>query len=234
MPNSFQVRVLDFSQIGEIEGARSNQDFADLLDAMDYGDQSEMSEDERREMCLMSLQDMEPEEAAYIVLKHDMGDVLRDGQMRNAANEMRDEKLWEEYADTALHERMFNAGSLLYAAFPSLFPEPDAVRVQLEVTAVNASARALLQPTPNESFLVRLLADGMDDHAILHRFYGDELKGRSFPHADEVIWIVRTESTGENSMKFDVISSGYWLDALEDVEQYESTAYPDDSPAVRS
>ncbi len=233
MPNNFHVRVLDFANIEEIAGARTDQDFAGLLEAMNYGDQSGMGEDERHEMCLLSLQDMDPGEAAYVVLKHDMGDVLRDGQLRNAANEMRDEKLWEEYADTALHERMFNAGSLLYAAFPSLFPEPDAVRVELEISAANASARALLTPAPNESFLVRLLADGMDDHAILHRFYGDELKGRSFPNADEVVWIVRTESTGENSMKLEVISSGYWLDALDGVDQYESTAYADDNPAVR-
>lgn len=230
MTNIFHVRVLDFSQIEEIDGARSDQDFADLLEAMDYGDQSGMDEDERREMCLLSLQDMEPEDAAYVVLKHDMGDVLRDGQLRNAANEMRDEKLWEEYADTSLHERMFNAGSLLYAAAPSLFPEPDAVRVELEVSATNESAKALLTPAPNESFLVRLLADGMDDHAILHRFYGDQLKGRSFPNADEVVWIVRAESTGENSMKLGVTSSGYWLDALDGVDQYDSAAYADDIP----
>ena len=234
MPNNFHVRVLDFSQIEEIEEARSNQDFAELLEAMDYGDQSGMSEDERREMCLLSLQDMDSEDAAYVVLKQDMGDILRDGQLRNAANEMRDEKLWEEYADTSLHERMFNAGSLLYAAFPGLFPRPDAVRVELEVSAGNASAKALLTPSPNESFLVRLLADGMDDHAILHRFYGDELKGRSFPNADEVVWIVRTEPSGEDSMKFEVISSGYWLDALDNVDQHESNAHADDSPAVRS
>ena len=88
MTNIFHVRVLDFSQIEEIDGARSDQDFADLLEAMDYGDQSGMDEDERREMCLLSLQDMEPEDAAYVVLKHDMGDVLRDGQLRNAANGM--------------------------------------------------------------------------------------------------------------------------------------------------
>ena len=228
MKNNFRVHLLSFSNIREIEGARSKGDFSALLEAMEYGDQSGMSEDELREMCIMSLQDLEPVEAAYLVLKHDMGNVLRDGQIRNAAGEMLDEKLWEEYADSSLHERMFNAGSLLYAAFPKTFPEPDAVRVEIEVTAANAPARALLAPSPNESFLVRLLADGMDSHAVLHRLYSDELTGASFPNADEVVWIVRPEAVDENVMKFEIISSGYWLDALDSTERYESAAYADE------
>jgi len=229
MKNIFRVQLLSFSNILEIAGARTADDFSALLEAMEYGDQSGMGEDELREMCVMSLQDLEPVEAAYLVLKHDMGDMLRDGQIRNAASEMLDEKLWEEFADSALHERMFNAGSLLYAAFPRSFPKPDAVRVEIEVTAGNAPARELLTPLPNESFLVRLLADGMDSHAVLHRLYGDQLKGTSFLNADEIVWIVRTEAVGEDVMKFEVISSGYWLDALDSTEFYESAAYADDA-----
>lgn len=233
MNNLFRVRVLGFSNIREIEGARSADDFAALLDAMEYGDQSGMSDDERREMCLLSLQDLEPAEAAYLVLKHDMSDVLRDGQMRNIAGEMLDEKLWEEYANPTLHERLFNVGSLLHAAFPRAFPEPDAVRAVLEVTAANPSARALLMPAPNESFLVRLLADGMDASSVLHRLYGEQLVGKSFPNADEIVWIVRTQAAGDDTMRIEVISSGYWLDALNGTKSYESSAYADEVRANR-
>ncbi len=228
MKNVFRVRVLDFSNLLEIEGARTGADFATLLEAMEYGDPAGMSDEELREICLMSLQDLEPAEAAYLVLKHDMGDVLRDGQARNLAGEMLEEKLWEEYADSKLHERMFNAGSLLYAAFPRIFPKPDAVRVQLEVTAENAGAKELLTASPAESFLVRLLADGMGSDAVLHRLYGKELTGPSFPNADEVVWIVRTEAISEDAVRLDVIGSGYWLDALEDAGTYESNAYADE------
>lgn len=227
MKNDFRVKISAFSNILEIEGARSVDDFVSLLETMEYGDVSGMSGDELREMCVMSLQDLEPEEAAFLVLKQDMGDVLRDGQARNLANEMIEEKLWEEYADSKLHERMFNAGSLLYSAFPETFPKPDAVRIQLEVAAGNAGAQELLTASPDESFLVRLLADGMNNHAILHRLYGKELTGTSFPNADEVVWTVRTESISRDVMRMDIISSGYWLDALEDTEQYESDAYAD-------
>ena len=234
MTNRFQVRVLSYSNIGEIEGARTDADFAVLLDAMEFGDQSGIAAGELREMCLMSLQDLEPEEAAYLVLKHDMGNVLRDGQLRNIANEMLDEKLWEEYADPSFHERMFNAGSLLYAAFPGSFPEPDAVRVILDVTAENAASREALTASPDETFLVRLLADGMDSHAVLHRMYGEELKGGSFPNAAEVIWIVRAEPVSDGVMKLEITGSGYWLDGLEQTDSYESTAYADAKGQARS
>lgn len=234
MKTAFQVRVLKFSNLREIEGARTVEDFAALLDAMDYGDISDMNDEELREMCLLSLQDLGPEDAALVVLKHDMQGVLRDGQIQNAAGEMLDEKLWEEYVDPALHERMFIAGSLLYAAFPRMFPEPDAVRLELEVTAGNAAAKTLLTSSPHVSFLVRLLADGMDDDAILHRLYENELAGTSFPNAEDVVWTVRTEPVSDAVMKIDVISSGYWLDALQGTKSYESAAYPDEaSPAAR-
>lgn len=122
MKNLLSVRVLDFSTLSEIEGARTAYDFVAILDALDSGDVAGMTDDELREMCIMSLQDIDPVKAAYVVLKHDMGDALRDGQVRNAASEMLDEKLWEEYVDPKLHERMFNAGSLLYARFHGRFP----------------------------------------------------------------------------------------------------------------
>lgn len=227
----FQVNVLGFSNLLEIEGARTSADFAGLLEAMAYEDVSEVSESDLREMCIMSLQDMDPAEAAYVVLKYDMGGVLRDGQARNLASEMLEEKLWEEYADSKLHERMFNAGSLLYAAFPHAFPKPDAVHIQLDVLAENAAAKELLTTSPDESFLVRLLADGMESRAVLHRLYGKELTGTSFPNADEIVWIVRTQPSSEMTMKIDVISSSYWLDALEDAESYGSNAYADDPKA---
>ena len=70
MKNVFQVRLLGFSNLLEIEGAWAANDFVALLEAMEYGDVSRMSDAELREMCIMSLQDLEPVEAAYLVLKH--------------------------------------------------------------------------------------------------------------------------------------------------------------------
>lgn len=231
MDHNFHVEILSFQNLREIDGAWTTGDFAALLDAMEFGDRSEIGDADMREMCIMSLQDLEPAEAAYLALKHVLGGVLRDGQLRNMATEMLDEKLWEEYVDPACHERLFNVGSLLHVAMPRSFPTPDAVSVKLQATAGNPDARALLTASPKESFLVRLLADGMESNAVLHRLYGDQIAGKSFPSADQVVWIVRTEAIGEDVMTIEVIGSGYWLDALDRTKSYDSNAYADDAGA---
>lgn len=222
-----QVRVLRFSILQEIEGAWAAKDFAALLEEMDFGDLGGMSDGELREMCILSLQDLKPEAAAALVLKQHLGGRLKEGQIRNLASEMLDEKLWEQYADMSLHEGMFNVGSLLYAAFPRSFPEPDAVQVTVNVNAANDAAKQILAGPPHESFLVRLLADGMKDDATLHRLFDKQLDGKSFPEADTIVWIVRSEPSNGGTTQIEVISSGYWLDALRDAKSYESLAYPD-------
>lgn len=228
MNNSFHVEVLQFSNLQEIDGAWKGSDFAALLDAMEFSDHSQSGEDELREMCLMSLQDQEPEEAAYLVLKHVVGNDLREGQLRNMSHEMLTEKLWEEYVDPSFHERLFNVGSVVYAAMPQTFPKTDAVRVTLKVIAADTASRELLTPSPSEALLVRLLADGMEDNAVLQRLYGEQLSGKSFPNADEIVWIVNVQFEGADVIMIEVISSGYWLEALERTKSYSSNAYADE------
>jgi hypothetical protein len=224
----FRVRILHFAILREIEGVWTSADFAAMLDQMNFGDTAGMSDQELREMCLLSLQDSEPEVAAAILLKQHLGNRLTEGQIRNAAGEMTEDKLWEEYADMSLHEGMFNVGSLAHAAFPGSFPEPDAVNVKLEVVAENTAGREILARPLHESFLVRLLADGMEDDSVLHRLFDEQLGGSAFPEADTIVWIVDAEANGADTVTIEVTSSGYWLDALRDTSSYESSACPDD------
>lgn len=227
MAHSFQVKVNDYATVQEIEGAWQPDDYAALLDTMDFGDRTGLGDIELREMCLMFLQDQKPEDAAFIVLQYIIDDDLREGQLRNMANEMGEEKLWEEYVEPAFHARLFTVGSLLYAASPAAFPKTDAVRIELKITALDGGSKDLSPPAPDPTFLIRLLAGGMDDHAVLHRLYGEELKGTSFPNAAEILWSTRSEATADGSFLIEIISSGYWLDALERTESYEVKAYAD-------
>ena len=194
---------------------------------MEFGDTSKMEAGEMIEMTLLALQDLEPAEAAKIVLSQHLGQKLNVGQIQNAASEMQDEKLWEEYANMALHEGMFNVGSVLYKALPRLFPEPDAVKVTLEVTADNQAAKELLTEEVREPFLVRLLADGMDKDSALHRVFEDQLNGHSFPEADNIVWIWAVTAKDEQTISIEVTSSGYWLDPLRNTQSYTSSAHGD-------
>jgi hypothetical protein len=233
MEDEFHVDVLRFSVLEEIEGIWTGKEFSELLAEMEFGSIDGMSQAEVREMCLLSLQDLAPEAAAALILKYYLGDRLSDGQIRNIAADMPDEKLWEEYADMAVHEKLFNVSSLLYLAFPRDFPEPDAVRVTVKVTALHKTGREILQHALTESFLVRLLAGGMDEDAALHRLFDEQLTGDSFPEAEFIIWILHAESISEDTSKVEVISSGSWLDPLRNTKSYSTRASPDEAPASR-
>ena len=74
----------------------------------------------------------------------------------------------------------------------------------------------------------------MEPDAVLHRLYGDQLAGTSFPEAAEVVWIVRATPAGDNVMTIEIISSGYWLDPLDGTRSYDSSTYADaPRPAAR-
>lgn len=227
MKPNLRVRIVSFSVLQEIEGVRTDSDFLALLEAMEFEDTAGLSRDELREMCLMSLQDREPEEAAALVLAHDLADRLRDGQIRNLSVEMLEDKMWEEYSDMALHERLFNVGSLLYAAFPRAFPEPEAVRIALEVVATSDAGKEALKHASHESFLVRLLADGMETSSALHRLFDEQLAGKPFPEADTIVWTAQVERVDAQTVKIDAISSCYWLESLREVQSFESDARAD-------
>lgn len=229
MKNMFTSEISEFSNLREISGVWTKADYSAILDILEYGDQSDLSDSDLREVCLMSLQDLKAEAAAEVVLSYKMGSVLKPGQIKNTSVEMLEEKLWEEYADLSLQEQFFNVGSLLYAAFPSDFPKPDAVALTIVVKASNEHSAKFLARKTDESFLVRLLADGMDSQAVLHRMFDEQLAGKKFPEATSILWIINEESLGAESKKFQIISSGYWFDALEHIETFESAAYSDEA-----
>lgn len=224
----FNVQVLGFRDLQEIRGAWAPADFTLMLENLDFGETGAMSDPEIREMALLALQDIEPVAAAEFLLTHHLGDRLKSGQIQNAANEMLEEKLWEEYADLSLHEAMFNVASLLYAAFPREFSEPDAIHVTLEVSAATKAGQDVLEGPLNESFVVRLLADGMADNSVLHRLFEDQLKGQSFPEADKIVWILEVDASKAPTIKIEVTSSGCWLDPLRDTKSFSSSAHLDD------
>ena len=224
MLQTYRVEVMSFETLKEVQGDWSAKDYIALLNEMEYGDSTSLGEDELRELCLMSLQDQDREDAAYIVLKYVIGDDLREGQLRNMASEMSEEKLWEEYVDPAYHGQLFRIGSLLYAALPAVFPKPDAVKVTLRVTSADPMAIGQFLPTPDPFLLVRLLAGGMSERAVLNRLYGDQIKADEFSNASHVIWSAAATTAHDGGFEIEVLSSGYWLDPLERVDSFDAQA----------
>ncbi len=115
----------------------------------------------------------------------------------------------------------------MFAAFPREMDEPDAIKIEVELTAKHPAAKEVLQSPLHESFVVRLPGEGMNEKSIFHRLFDEQLKGDQFSEADSIIWIISPKSRMEDNVTIEVISSCHWLDALKGVEHFESSATAD-------
>jgi hypothetical protein len=222
----FTVEPQKFTAIDELPNAWNDQDYKELLQLMDFDDVAGIAPNELKEMCMMSLTDNEPAEAAKIVLEYIFRGRLTPGQIDNLSNEMLDEKMWEEYADLSLHEEFFNATQLLYEAFNGKFPHPEAVRFQVQVTANNAEDLEILQRR-TEAPLIRLLVKGMPPNTLINRLFEDQLVGEEFKEAKDILWQFKMETKGKNILLFDIISSEYWFRDFKYAEDFEADTHPD-------
>jgi hypothetical protein len=222
----FTVEPQKFTTISELPNAWNDQNYKELLEQMDFDDISGIAANELKEMCMMSLTDNEPAEAAKIVLEYLFSERLTPGQIDNLSNEMLDEMMWEEYADLSLHEEFFNATQFLYEAFNGKFPHPEAVRFQVKVTANKEEDLEILKRHP-EAPLIRLLVNGMPRNTLINRLFEDQLSGEEFKEAKDILWQLKMQPEGTNAILFDIISSEYWFRDFKYVEDFEADTHPD-------
>jgi hypothetical protein len=226
MNKLFNVNISKFATIQELPNAWTDQKYLELLDAMDYGDTSDIALSDLKEMCMMAISDNEPDEAAKIVLDYVFQKRLKEGQKENLSHEMIEEKIWEEYADLSMHEDFFNVGQFLYQAYNGTFPHPEAVTFQISITGKNANDLAIFEDG-DEAVILRLLAKGMPENAVINRLYKDELEGDLFSEAKNIIWQLMKIGIEGNTITFEAISSKYWFRDLKFIDSFEATTYPD-------
>ncbi len=223
MKSHFEVNIKTFKNLKEIKGSWTNEHFLKIMEDLEYSDTDGMSESDLKETAIMLLQDLEPEDAALVLLKLKLGEKLKEGQLKNISNEMLDEKLWEEYAEPSLHEDFFVVASLLYQVAPKIFPKPDAVEMSFDITASNDKSAQDLLSHCQENFVLKILADGMDNGSIIHRLYGDQLATFSIEEASKILWTLEKTDQSEKTVSFKLISSGYWMDPLMGINSFESS-----------
>lgn len=227
MKSHFNIEPITFKVIKELPNSWNENNYKELLDIMEYGDSSDLSSIELKEMCLLSLSDNEPDEAATIVLEYIFKDRLNKGQIDNISHEMIDEKIWEEYAELSLHEQFFNVNQLLYEAYNGKFPHPEAVQLKVQITAKDKSGQELLENC-TEANLIRILIQGMPENTLINRLFDEQIEGDEFKDAQDIIWQYKMESNSENSVTFDIISSSYWLHDLKYSETFEAVLISED------
>lgn len=223
----YTVQILNFETILSLPGYWNSVKYKELLEVMDYGDISEIPEAELKEMCYMSIADYEPEEAAKLVLGYVFNDRLNSGQIDNLSNEMREEKMWEEYAEIGYHEDFFNTGQILYDAFNGKFPHPEAVKFEVEISGKDLD-KILINNKVSEAALLRLLAKGMPENTLINRLFKDQIEGDSFEEANNIIWQINSDLTNENTALVTVISSKYFFQDLKYVDKFEASTHNDE------
>ncbi len=219
---TFTVERLSFQHLSELPNAWQNADYLALLNQLSYENPEAIAPAELAEMTKMALTDLEPAEAAEAVLTYTAAEELTKGQLDQLAHQMQTEKLWEENPNFALHQKFFNATQLLYDAYNGKFPHPQAVEFKVKITAASPDDLAALDHE-TAATLLRLLAPGLSDRALLHRLFSDQVAGGEFPEAASIMWQFTPSEKTADSVVYDIISSDYWLEDFKFADTYEAT-----------
>ena len=228
MSNSFNVEIVEFRKINKIENGWKSEDYLALLDSMGLGDEEfkSMSEVDLKDMCKMSLVDEEPGIAAGHVLSYLIKDSFTEGKIEQMSFDMLDDNLWEQFADLSYHERLFNAQGLLREAFNGTFSQPTGVKLTIKISNDNKNDFTVFD-TSLKASVVRLLAAGMNEQAVLNRLYEDQINSETFSEAENILWQIKEVSKSKNEIVYEIISAEFWLGALEDVEKYKAKTHAD-------
>lgn len=228
MNKEFKVEVLSFLKISEIENAWTADDYKALLSMMDMQEDEldGMSESELKDMCLMSLNDFEHHESAKFLLTHIFKGEITEGKIDQLSHQMIENKLWEEHAEPAYHLSLFNAYGLLREAYNGIFKEPTGVKFTVKITAKKNDSFDIFHSSLH-AVLVRLLANGLDEVAILNRLFEEQIKGESFPNAENILWILKELSVTEEERQYEITSSDLWFGELEERLTFDAKAHAD-------
>lgn len=228
MNKKFTVEILSFLKISEIENTWTADDYKALLSMMDMHEDElgTMSESELKEMCLMSLNDFEHHESAQFLLTHIFKDEITEGKIEQLSHQMIENKLWEEHADSAYHRSLFDAYGLLREAYNGIFKEPTGVKFTVKISADSDDPFEIFDASPH-AVIVRLLANGLKEAAILNRLYEEQIKGDSFSDAKNILWILKELDITEKERRYEITSSDLWFGELKDQETFEAKAHGD-------
>lgn len=216
MPSSYQVTILSINEIHTLTGSWGNDSLRALLELAEVDDLGEIAEADLLEISLMVLQDLGNQKAGELVLEAVFGDSMRPGVRQNLVDDLQDSEPWNDFAEISQQRGIFIAVCLLHKAFPNRYGTPDALKVRARFQPLAKSGTMTLE-TPRADWLIRMLACGMDENAIVHRLYGSELKTGEFKDAPGLIWEcepVEDPAGTETSRTFDITASSQLFNTL--------------------
>lgn len=201
---NFHITITAIKLVDEFIEYWTSDDYRKLLEAFEYEDAQHVAEHELREMLFLAMSDLEPAEAARIVLDYKLKDELNEGQRDQISHEMLQDKISEEYADINLHYKLFHINQLLFKGFNGKFPGAKASVIDFELKASKKMDIAL-----DKTIVLRALSADISERSVLKRLFEEQLSGKKeFPEAEAILW--EFEKLEDNQYR--IITSEYWLD----------------------
>ena len=187
--------------------------------------------DELADIVLMLLQDLKPRPASELVLQAVFGARMSAGVRQNIAEDLQSDRPWEEYPVVHQQAGLFEAVVLLQRAFPTRFGTPDALSLTISIKARDPEGSQWLDDEPSPELIMRLLAGGMNEDAVINRLYEEELAGKQFADAKGMLWAIRAVNDSQEGplvqKDYSIISSLHWLAPLSEGDTWEARSWPD-------
>ena len=198
----YAIKIHKISTVDELSDAWNIEDYKELLILFDFPNDESTDINELRELLFMAISDMEPNEAAAIVLDYKLSNLLNEGQIDSLSYEMLVDKISEEYPKIELHKDLFSINQLLYKAFNGKFPNTKATIVDFEITP-NANADKNI----TKEIVLKCFAKNLDSHNVIIRLFGKQLNAdEAFEEANDVIWKLEKNENG-----YRLITSEYFM-----------------------
>ena len=208
----YTININDVKSIDKIPEYWKNDDYINILEELEFSDARNSDPDELQALLEMAMSDLEPHEAAEVLLKYKLKDNLKEGQIQQLSHEMADDNESEGYSDIGLHYALFNINQLLYSAFNGIFPHAKATKVEFEL-----SFKDDLKHTISKALALKSLCDCLTETNPIVRLFEDQLQGKKpFSDAEKIVW----ELHDSGSNKYTLLTSDYWINK-EDIEESE-------------
>lgn len=216
---TLQISILEVNTLEVLPDYWTAADHRALLDALDFGDSAEVADGELWDYLVMAIRELEPAQAAQVVLKYKLDDSLSEGQIEQISFDMLTDKISEEYPDISLHKDLFAVNQLLYKAYNGKFPRILASSIRFEAGAPGSD---VINLTP--ALALQALAAGLDEHSVIKRLLDPQITGEEdFISAPHIAWSLVRESPTCYAM----ITSDYWISESDFLaEQFSAELHP--------
>ena len=208
--------IENVTKLTEIPNFWTKQDYLELLKHFDVPVAASITEEECLEYLAMAVGEINPTEAAQMLLSYKLSESLTEHQMAQISNDMLIDKISEEYPEIGLHCDLYSINQLLHKLYNGTFPNAKAICIEITAEIEDYTA------TLTKEEMLKSLMEMVSERSIIKRLYGDKLAPEiAFEEAATIIWKMENEQN-----KYTIYTSEYWISDQEILQdKIETTFY---------